>query len=522
LAELDPSRSRIIPAPVLTPTAARRAKRPKRPSGTFFSVLTPLSSLGPMMAQGNGLFYGDSVVIRRVALVLGLLVSCTGSPPPPPSAKPAPVPAPVVPSAAPAASAAPAPLAPEKIAYIEDNYGRALAEARAKKRPIFVDTWAAWCHSCVSMREYVLHDPALEKLASSYVWLSIDTERSENAEFLTKFPIKELPTLWVIDAETETASLKWLGAATATELADLLGEAASGGSGEAAAALLKGNQASAANKTDDAIRAYRAALAAAPKDWPRRGHVVEALAARLSETKREPECVELVKAEIAGLAVGTSLSNALVSGITCSFKLEKGTSGRAELRRFLDRALQLAREGKGLLADDRSSLFEHAVAGLRAEAERDLALRVAREWATFLEEEAKRATTPAARAVFDSHRLGAYLELGEPQRAIPMLTESEKDLPQDYNPPARLARAHFALRQIPQALAAVERALAKAYGPRKLRIYELKADILLSKGDRAGGRAALGDAIAYARTIPLTGGYPRLLTEIEKRKRALD
>jgi hypothetical protein len=28
--------------------------------------------------------------------------------------------------------------------WIEDDYGRALTEARAKKLPIFVDAWAPW------------------------------------------------------------------------------------------------------------------------------------------------------------------------------------------------------------------------------------------------------------------------------------------------------------------------------------------------------------------------------------------
>jgi hypothetical protein len=28
--------------------------------------------------------------------------------------------------------------------FIEDDYGRALGEARASRRPIFVETWAPW------------------------------------------------------------------------------------------------------------------------------------------------------------------------------------------------------------------------------------------------------------------------------------------------------------------------------------------------------------------------------------------
>jgi len=42
------------------------------------------------------------------------------------------------PQHSPAASSA------EALPFIEDDYGRALAEAKAKKLPLFVDVWAPW------------------------------------------------------------------------------------------------------------------------------------------------------------------------------------------------------------------------------------------------------------------------------------------------------------------------------------------------------------------------------------------
>ena len=61
--------------------------------------------------------------------------------------------------------------------------------------------------------------------------------------------------------------------------------------GEAAAALLRGHQASAAGKPDEAIAAYRAALAAAPPGWPRRPQAVDALVTRLADDKQLAACV---------------------------------------------------------------------------------------------------------------------------------------------------------------------------------------------------------------------------------------
>jgi hypothetical protein len=46
--------------------------------------------------------------------------------------------------AAACATARPAPAPHEVLPFIEDDYGRALAEAKAKQLPLFVDAWAPW------------------------------------------------------------------------------------------------------------------------------------------------------------------------------------------------------------------------------------------------------------------------------------------------------------------------------------------------------------------------------------------
>jgi hypothetical protein len=51
---------------------------------------------------------------------------------------------PFVLSAAAALAAAAAPAEKPVLPWIEDDYGRALSEAKAKKLPIFVEAWAPW------------------------------------------------------------------------------------------------------------------------------------------------------------------------------------------------------------------------------------------------------------------------------------------------------------------------------------------------------------------------------------------
>jgi hypothetical protein len=74
---------------------------------------------------------------------------------------------------------------------------------------------------------------------------------------------------------------------------------------------------------------------------------------------------------------------------------------------------------------------------------------------------------------------------------------------------------------LPEARTAIDRALPLAAGPRKLRFYTLKADILEAAGDKPGARAALTEALDFARSSQLPQQYGKQLTAIEGRANAL-
>ena len=57
---------------------------------------------------------------------------------------------------------------------------------------------------------------------------------------------------------------------------------------------------------------------------------------------------------------------------------------------------------------------------------------------------------------------------------------------------------------------------SRAYGPRKLRLWSIEADLCEAKGDRAAAAGALREARDFAKTLPLSGTYPKLLEAIEK------
>ena len=120
----------------------------------------------------------------------------------------------------------------------------------------------------------------------------------------------------------------------------------------------------------------------------------------------------------------------------------------------------------------------------------------------MLETEAKRAKSAEQRAVYDSHRLSLYIALGRPEAAVPMLQQSQRDFPDDYNPPQRLATAYKAMKLWPDALGASDRALALAYGPRQFLVLNTRADIQLGMGDKTAAIATLTLALDRAQKMP--------------------
>ena len=426
--------------------------------------------------------------------------------------------------AAPPKPSATAALAPqvdarEVLPFRNDDYAGALAEAKKTGRPLFVDAWAPWCHSCSSMRAYVLTDPTLAPLAKDFVWLTIDTEKDDNAPFVSRFTNRVWPTLWVIDPAREAPLLRYEGTATAPELVSLLTTVRAGvteGGAGAAVAFLKANQAAAKGELTDAEKGYREVLAV--QDAPDRARAVEALTGLLAGRKEHAGCTDLAVAESPKLPPGTSRATVPAIGLSCAREATRSD----DLRVLLAAAERAAADpDPRTMADDRSALYEELVETKHAQQDEAGAKATARTWATFLEGAAARAPNKQARAVFDPHRLAAYLAAGEPERAVPMLTESERDFPDDYNPPARLARAFLAMKSLDDARNAVQRAGNRVYGPRSLRVFLLAADIAKARADAAGERAALEQAVARTAKSVLNENQKKLRGEVEARLRKL-
>jgi len=386
------------------------------------------------------------------------------------------------------------------------------------------------------MRAYVFTDKALARHAGRFVWLEVDTEKAQNADFRKRFPAKALPSFFVIDPESERIALRWTGGATVKQLEKILDEGrravaaptkpaapANDRAAAADAAFTRAEAFYAEGKNAEAATAYREALKQAPADWPRYGRAVESALFALSDTEEYETGAALAREAFPRLARTASAANVATSGLDCALSLPKEHEHRAELVSLFEASAQTVVSDPKIpvAADDRSGVFGVLVSA-REDANDDVGVKdTARRWAAFLDGEAARARTPEARTVFDSHRLSACLKLGEPERAIPFLEASERDLPNDYNPPARLALAYKAMKKWDEALAASTRALENAYGPRRITILNARADIHTGRGDAAGARQTVQDALAFAQSLPDGQRSDATIANLEKKLAAL-
>ena len=422
---------------------------------------------------------------------------------------------------------------PSGIVFLEDDYRSALAKAKAEKKPLFLDSWATWCHSCLSMRSFVFPDAGLRPVKGAVVWLAVETEAEKNREVVEKFPADALPTFLMIDPDTEQVIGRWLGTSSVSEMRQFVQQTAAswqatregGKVSEAARAEQEGNAAQQKKDYAAAAAAYRRAVSlSAPNDTLRSARVNLLLSA-LARTKTPEalkECVAVAKVELPrGTATPTGADLA-DSAATCAAKAGDDPEAKAVLAAGLKRLSQLAADPKAALsADDRSSIYAALADHLDELKRHDEAVAAMRKRAAALEAATAKAPDVATAATFDAHRTETYLYLGEPAKAETLLAAREKEMPGDYNPPARLARVLLEQKRAPEAEAAVNRALAlMTQGPRKVGILGLKARILEAQGkDKA---PVLREQLALIKSLPSTQRNPETQEKVEKELAALE
>ncbi len=439
----------------------------------------------------------------------------------------------VLASPAAAPSHAPGATPPSGIVFLEDDYRGALAKARAEKKPLFLDSWATWCHSCLSMRSFVFPDAGLRPAKDAVVWLSVETEAPKNREVVEKFPADGLPTFLLIDPDTEKVIGRWLGTSSVNEMRQFVldntasWQAARKG-GKVSEALLAEQEGNAAQQKKDyaaATAAYRRAVSLSAKNDPMRAARVDMLLSALMRhgtPEAVKECVTLSHAELAKMPATPTGADVADTAASCAVKAGDTPEAKRLLTASLKRLESLAGDPKAALSvDDRSSIYASLADHLDELKRHDDAVAAMRKRASILEEAAARAPDVTTAATFDAHRTESYLYLGELGKAEKLLSGREKELPNDYNPPARLARVLLEQKRAPEAEAAVNRALAlMTEGPRKVGILGLKARILGAQGkDKA---PVLREQLALMKSLPASQVNPESQQKVEKELASLE
>src|SRR4030095_10845044 len=118
---------------------------------------------------------------------------------------------------------------------------------------------------------------------------------------------------------------------------------------------------------------------------------------------------------------------------------EENASAREAALASHEKAVREALTYEGLLSDDRAGLRSALIDARDGQGDAAGANAAALDLRAYLEDDAKDARTPEARAALDGYRVSAAIAAGDPARALAPLQASEQQLPWDYNPPARLA-----------------------------------------------------------------------------------
>lgn len=421
-----------------------------------------------------------------------------------------------------AATPADAP-SPSGIRWHADDYPGALAEARRTGRPLVVDLWAPWCHTCLSMKKTVLRDPALAPLADRFVWLALDTDRPVNAAALTRLPPEVWPTFFVVDPTDERIVARLLGSADVATFAAFLRRGA--GPAPAEEHARTADAAAAAGRHAEAAKHYAAALTAGGDDWIRAPSVLVSRMNALYRAGAYADCVALGRDGLvrAARGHGPAAADFVYYIDACARTDDRVDAGEKAALEAASTALDrvLADAGAPLTVDDRSE-----------------ALRIARELRLALgDAPGARARAEAQRRVLDAASTGAdprtamtwlwpraevYAFLGEPAKLIPEFEAVAAALPGEYEPPYRLAWVQWKAGRLDAARGSARRAIERVYGPRAARAWQLLADIERARGDRAATRAALAEVVAVWKAQPEGQRRPAALAAAEATLAAFD
>lgn len=407
------------------------------------------------------------------------------------------------------------------VSWIEDDYGAALACARAKKVPLVLDMWAPWCHTCLSMQTTVFMDSAMAAYADKFVFAGLDTDREVNADVVGKFAPSAWPTFYVISND-EAVLARFIGAASVAQFREFLdsgARAAAGGGAAADARFLGGQRALAKKDFQTADTEFSAALGTAPESWSHRAEALHAAILAKSKLGDTKGCLDLAEKYLDSAGASALGTNFVQFGLECANK----HSDAARVAAFRSRGIArlqaiLADKSAPLSVDDRAEAFGYLRDALDTVGKKAEAKQVAEQTRTLLDDAMTKAPTPLAKMTHLWLRAEVYAYLQRPLDLVHDYEQLARELPKEYEPRARLGWLYLQGGKYAEAAKWTDEALALVYGPRKGRVLAQRAEIAKATGDAAAERKYREDAVKLWESLP---AGQRSQDNLDKAKQAL-
>ena len=418
------------------------------------------------------------------------------------------------------------------LAWIHDDYAAAVACAKQKGLPLVLDLWAPWCHTCLSMQSTVFVDPSFEAHADKFVFAALDTDREVNAAAVDKFPLSAWPTFYVIGHD-ENVLARFVGAASVAQFHAFLDAGARAMKGGAVGPdehLLNAERAVAAKDHAKAEAELTAALAAAPAEWPRRADALVSLIGTKAKRKDLAGCLDVGEQYLDQTGNAASASDFLSHATGCATDLAKDSKDPAVIERvkkLRERAVarwQALADDKTtpMSVDDRSDVMMYLRDTLGELGRKDEAKRVAEAQRAMLDAAAAKAPTPMAAMTYNWPRAEVYVYLEKPLELVPALEKSAADLPNEYDPLARLGWIYLKAGKLDEAVKWTDKALALVYGPRKVRVLNQRAEIAVKLGDKATERSMREQIVKLYESMPVGHANPDALAKAKQTLAELD
>lgn len=87
------------------------------------------------------------------------------------------------------------------IQFIEQDWSKALAQAKAENKLVFLDIYASWCGPCKMLKQNTFsNDQVGEFFNKNFINVSVDGEKGVGPDLAQKYSIEGYPTLIVADS----------------------------------------------------------------------------------------------------------------------------------------------------------------------------------------------------------------------------------------------------------------------------------------------------------------------------------